>query len=86
MTAALPILLVVVATTAAQSGGVHVSREKVSAALTTGGVLIDVPQVRVAGAHIDRPTTLGTQTGTTILYVTDGEAAFAAGERRQRLA
>ena len=62
------------------------SREKVSAALTTGGVLIEVPHVRVAGARVDKPTTLGTQTGTTILYVTDGEATFSAGERKQRLA
>jgi quercetin dioxygenase-like cupin family protein len=70
----------------AQSGGIHVAHEKVNAALARGDVLIDVPQVRVAARHLDKASALDTQKATTILYVTDGEGMFAAGERRQRLA
>ena len=55
------------------------------AALAKGGVLVDAPQVHVAGVHRDKPGALETQKGTTILYVTEGEGMFAAGARSQRL-
>jgi quercetin dioxygenase-like cupin family protein len=73
------------ASTAAQSDGVYVNHEKVNGALAKGGVLLSAPQVQVAGGHRDKPGGLETQTGTTILYVTDGEGVFAAGSRSQRL-
>ena len=73
------------ATAAAQSGGVYVNHEKVDAALAKGEVLIAGPQVQVAGGHRDKPGAIETQKATTILYVTDGEGVFAAGERSQRL-
>ena len=81
-----PLLLVgLAATTSAQSGAAYVSHEKVNAALARGGVLVTAPQVHVAGGHQGKPTALGTQKGTTILYVTDGEGVFAAGARSQHL-
>ena len=69
----------------AQSGVVYVNDDKVDAALAKGGMLVDAPQVRVAGAHRDKPGALETQKGTTIIYVTDGEGVFAAGAQSQRL-
>lgn len=69
----------------AQSGAVHVTRDNVDAALAKGGVLVAAPQVQVAGVRRDTPGALGTQKGTTILYVTAGEGMFAAGARSQRL-
>ena len=69
----------------AQSGVVYVNDDKVNAALAKGGALVDAPQVRVAGAHRDKPGALETQKGTTIIYVTDGEGVFAAGAQSQRL-
>jgi quercetin dioxygenase-like cupin family protein len=79
-------LYVIVSTSAAQSGSVFVNHEKVNAALAKGGVLFTTPQVQVAGGHQDKPRQLETQKATTILYVTDGEGVFAAGQRSQRLA
>ena len=69
----------------AQSGVVYVNDDKVNAALAKGGALVDAPQVRVSGAHRDKPGALETQKGTTIIYVTDGEGVFAAGAQSQRL-
>jgi quercetin dioxygenase-like cupin family protein len=82
------VLLVVLAcavTAAAQSSGVHVNHEKVDAALAKGGVIIDGPQVNIAGGHRDKPGALPTQKGTSILYITDGGGVFTAGARTQRL-
>ena len=82
------ILLIVLAcavTAAAQSTGVHVNHEKVDAALAKGGVIIDGPQVNIAGGHRDKPGALPTQKGTSIFYITDGGGVFAAGARTQRL-
>ncbi len=73
------------ATAVAQPGVAYVNREKVSAALAKGGVLVERPQVRVAGGHRDKPGALDTQKGTTILFVTDGDGLFAAGSQSQRL-
>jgi quercetin dioxygenase-like cupin family protein len=78
-------LLGFAATAAAQPGAVYVDSDKVDAALAKGGVLVDAPQVRVAGGHRDKPGALDTQKGTTILYITDGEGVFVAGARTQRL-
>jgi quercetin dioxygenase-like cupin family protein len=78
-------LLGFAATAAAQPGAVYVNHDKVDAALAKGGALVDVPQARVAGGHRDKPGALVTQKGTSILYVTNGEAMFAAGARTQRL-
>lgn len=73
-------------TTSAQSGAVHVTRDKVDAALANGGVLVTAPQVQVAGFHRGTPGVLETQSGTSILYVTEGEGTLAAaGLRAQRL-
>jgi quercetin dioxygenase-like cupin family protein len=69
----------------AQTGAVHVTREKVDAALAKGGVLVTAPQVQVAGVHRETAGALEIQKGTTILYVTAGEAMFAAGAQSQRL-
>jgi quercetin dioxygenase-like cupin family protein len=71
---------------AAQADGVHVTHEKVNAALAKGAVLLTRPQVQVAGGHRDKPGGLeAAQKATSILYVTDGEGVFAAGGRSQRL-
>ena len=70
---------------AAQPGSAYAPREKVNAALTANGVLVDAPQVQVSGARRDKAGPLATQKGTTIIYVTDGAAVFAAGPRSQRL-
>ena len=70
---------------AAQSDGVYVNRDKARTALVKGGVLIAGEHVRVSGGHYAKPSALETQTGTTILYVTDGAGTFAAGARTQPL-
>jgi quercetin dioxygenase-like cupin family protein len=71
----------------AQSGSVYVGRDKVNAALASRGtVLVSDPKVRVSGVHRTEPGALETQKGTTILYVTDGGGAFAAGSQKQNLA
>jgi quercetin dioxygenase-like cupin family protein len=69
----------------AQPGSAYVPHEKVQAALLTGGVLVDAPQVKVAGFRRGQAGPLSTQKGTTIIYVTDGQAVFAAGTRSQAL-
>ena len=74
-----------VVSASAQSGSVHVTADKVSAALAKGGTLVSAPQARVAGGHHDKAGALETQKGTSILYVTSGEGMFAAGARAQRL-
>ena len=79
------LLSALAATAEAQPGAVYVSQEKVHAALAKGGTLVDAPQVRVAGAHRDKPGALETHMSTTIIYVTDGEGTLAAGARTQRL-
>ena len=84
VTASLLLLGSVVAA-AAQPGAVYVKRDKVDAALAKGGAVFDAPQARASGFHRDKPGTLDTQKGTTIIYVTDGEGMFAAGARAQRL-
>ena len=85
MTTASLFLLGFAAAAAAQSGGIYVNQQKVSAALAKGDVLITAPQVSVAGGHHDKPAALQPQKATTIVYVTDGEGMFAAGARTQRL-
>ena len=80
------IQLAIAATLAAQTGAAYVNNDKVDAALKKGGALVDVAQARVAGAHRDKAGALETSQFTTIMYVTDGEAMFAAGNRTQRLA
>jgi quercetin dioxygenase-like cupin family protein len=69
----------------AQPGVAYVNDDKVDAALSKGGVLVEAPQVRVAGGHRDKPGALETQKATTIIYVTGGDATFAAAARTQRL-
>ncbi|RPI54002.1 MAG: hypothetical protein EHM55_12130 [Acidobacteria bacterium] len=83
--AAFLLLLGCAPTAAAQSDAIYVSHETVSAALARGGTLVAAPQARVAGGHRDKPGALETQTGTTILLVTDGAGVFAAGAQSQRL-
>jgi quercetin dioxygenase-like cupin family protein len=73
------------ATAFAQTGAVHVPHDTVNAALVKGGVLLSAPQVQVAGVHRAKPGPLETHRGTTILYVTGGDAMFAAGAQTQRL-
>jgi quercetin dioxygenase-like cupin family protein len=74
------------ATLFGQSGAVHVARDKVDAALAKGGVLLSAPQVQVTGFHRGTPGVIETQTGTSILYVTEGEGTLAAaGMRAQSL-
>jgi mannose-6-phosphate isomerase-like protein (cupin superfamily) len=70
----------------AQPGAVYVNRDRVNASLATGGPIFEVPQVRVAGGHRDKPGALDTHRGTSIFYVTDGEGTFVAGTHTQRLA
>ena len=69
----------------AQQGAVHVSGDKVNAALARGGVLVEAPQARVAGVRRDTPGPLETQKGTSIFYVTDGEGTLAAGSHNHHL-
>ena len=78
-------LMTYVAVASAQSGSVHVTHDKVDAALAKGGTLVNVPQARVAGGHHAKAGALETQKGTSILYVTDGEGTFVAGGHTQRL-
>ena len=66
---------------AAQSASVYVDHQKVAGALSTGGVLLTTPEVRVAGGHRDKAGPLDTEIGTTIMYVTDGEATLVAAGR-----
>jgi quercetin dioxygenase-like cupin family protein len=62
----------------AQSGAVYVNHEKVTAALAKGAVLLTAPNVTVAGTRRDKAGPLETEKGTTILYVTDGQATLVA--------
>ena len=78
-------LLIFAGTAAAQAGSAHVKRDVVNAALAKGGVLVERPQVRISGVHRDKPGALETHTGSTILYVTEGDTTFVAGAGRQRL-
>jgi len=80
------LLLVFAGTVTAQSDSVHVDADVVNVALAKGGVLIDRPQVRVAGGRRDRPGALERQNGTSIFYIHDGEGVFVSDERTQRLA
>jgi quercetin dioxygenase-like cupin family protein len=73
------------ATLTAQTGSVYVNDDAVDGALASGGVLVDRPQVRVSGGHRNTPAVLDSQKGTTILYITGGDATFIAGTLRQRL-
>lgn len=73
-------------TLSAQSGGAHVKRDVVNAALAKGGRLVERPQVRISGVHRDKPGALETQQGHTILYITHGQGTFTAGAEIQRLA
>jgi len=79
------LVLLCAAQAAAQQGSAYVPRAKVNAALAAGGVIVDALQVQVAGIHRDKAGPLPTQKGTTIIYVTDGGAIFAAGLRSQTL-
>ena len=70
----------------AQAGVAHVGRDTVNAALAKGGVLVERPQVRIAGVHREKPGPLQTQSGTSIFYVTAGEGTLVPqGGREQRL-
>ena len=71
---------------AAQSGAVYVNHEKVTAALAKGAVLLTAPNVTVAGARRDKPGPLETEKGTTILYVTDGQATLVTDGQTKALA
>ncbi len=71
---------------AAQSPGIYVNRERVDAALAKGGLLIDAPHVKVAGARREKAGALATLKDTAILYITDGEALFVAGDTSGRVA
>src|SRR5688500_8945316 len=44
-------VLGIATTSSAQSGAVHVTRDKVDAALAKGGVLVTAPQVQVSGVR-----------------------------------
>jgi quercetin dioxygenase-like cupin family protein len=69
----------------AQSGAVYVNHEKVKSALTTRAVLLTAPNVTVAGARRDKAGPLETDKGTTILYVTDGQATLVADGQTKSL-
>ena len=85
-TATILFLLKFAVIVAAQSDAVYVNHDKVTAALAKGAMLVDRPQVRVAGGHRDKPGALDTQKATTILFVTDGGGVFVAGTQSQTLA
>jgi quercetin dioxygenase-like cupin family protein len=70
----------------AQSGAVYVNHEKVTAALAKGAVLLTGPNVTVAGARRDKAGPLETEKGTTILYVTDGQATLVADGQTKSIA
>jgi quercetin dioxygenase-like cupin family protein len=70
---------------AAQSGAVYVEHQKVAAALARNGKLLEAANVKVAAAHRDKAGPLETETGTAILYVTDGQATLAADGRTQQI-
>ena len=70
----------------AQSGAVYVNHEKVTAALAKGAVLLAGPNVTVAGARRDKAGPLETEKGTTILYVTDGQATLVADGQTKSIA
>lgn len=78
-------LLIFAGTAAAQTGSAHVRRDVVNAALAKGGVLVERAQVRIAAVHRDKAGPLDTQQGNAILYISEGEATFAAGPQTQRL-
>ena len=80
------LLLVFAGTVTAQSDSVHVDADVVNVALAKGGVLIERPQVRVAGGRRDAPGALERQNGTSIFYIHDGEGVFVSDARTQRLA
>ena len=71
---------------AAQSGAVYVNHEKVTAALAKGAVLLTAPNVTVAGARRDKAGPIETEKGTTILYVTDGQATLVADGQTKSIA
>src|SRR6266699_1363131 len=70
---------------AAQSGAVYVEHQKVAAALARNGKLLEAASVKVAAAHRDKAGPLETETGTAILYVTDGQATLAADGRTEHI-
>lgn len=76
-----------IALPAAASGqaAIYVNHEKVDAALAKDGVLINAPNVRVAGHRAEKAGALDTQKDTSILYVTDGEATIVVGAQKQRM-
>jgi len=76
-----------IALPAAASGqaAIYVNHEKVDAALAKGGVLINAPNIRVAGHRAEKAGALDTQKDTSILYVTDGEATIVVGAQKQRM-
>lgn len=79
------LVLTAAATAGAQSNAVHVSHDVVSRALARGGTLVVAPHVRVVGGHRDRPGALDTQTGTSILLVTDGAGTLVTNAQSHRL-
>jgi quercetin dioxygenase-like cupin family protein len=79
------VLFAVAGTAAAQPDVAYVHRDRVDAALAKGGVLVERPQVRIAGVRRDKPGALDTQDGTSILYIVGGEGTIAADKMTQRL-
>ena len=70
---------------ASAQAAIYVNHEKVDAALAKGGLLINAPNVRVAGRRAEKAGALDTQKDTSILYVTDGEATIVAGGQTLRV-
>ena len=71
---------------AAQSGSIYVNHEKVDAALAKGGLLIEAPHVTVRGARQEKAGALATLKDTAILYITEGNALFEAGDQSRHIA
>ena len=62
------------------SGGIHVDREKVAAALAKGGSLVTRPDLLVSGSHRDAPGQVEVHDKETdVIHILDGEATFVFG-------
>lgn len=78
--------LVFAGTVTAQSGSVYVTDEVVKAALITGGVFVNRPQIRVEGVYHQKPVVLPREkAGSLIFYVTAGSGTLSAGTRTLQL-
>lgn len=64
----------------AQEGVVYVSHDKVSAALSKGGPLVNAPNLLVSGSHREKGGQVEVhEKETDVLYVVDGAATFVTG-------